>query len=91
MKFFFFFLIFLFYLFLFYLNRKLKLNIGFIISETGENATVIGWGETSSGGSPSRILQEVNVTVVSNTKCKKAYDEIKLLVNRQTLYHMCFK
>ena len=55
------------------------------ITETGELATVIGWGETSSGGPTSRILQEVNVTVVSNTKCKKAYDEIKLLVNRQTL------
>ena len=57
------------------------MRIGFIISEKGENATVIGWGETTSGGSPSRILQEVNVTVISNTKCRKAYDGIKLLVN----------
>ena len=40
---------------------------------TGQVATVTGWGDTSSEGSPSTTLQEVEVTVVSNEKCSDYY------------------
>ncbi|ROT77360.1 putative trypsin-1 [Penaeus vannamei] len=36
----------------------------------GKTATVTGWGTTSSGGSSSDTLREVDVTVVSNTACQ---------------------
>ena len=43
---------------------------------TGKVSTVTGWGTTSSGGSLSAKLQEVDVTVTSNAKCRKAYSKI---------------
>ncbi|XP_063599168.1 trypsin epsilon-like [Penaeus indicus] len=36
----------------------------------GKTATVTGWGTTSSGGSSSDTLREVDVTVLSNTACQ---------------------
>ncbi|XP_047485799.1 trypsin alpha-3-like [Penaeus chinensis] len=36
----------------------------------GKTATVTGWGTTSSGGSSSDTLREVDVTVLSNTACR---------------------
>ncbi|ROT77359.1 trypsin-2 [Penaeus vannamei] len=36
----------------------------------GKTATVTGWGTTSSGGSSSDTLREVDVTVVANTACQ---------------------
>ena len=42
-------------------------------TNTGQVATVTGWGLTSSGGSPASTLQEANVTVVSNEKCNDLY------------------
>ena len=44
---------------------------------TGQVATVTGWGDTSSGGSPSPALQEVEVTVVSNDDCRTSSNKIK--------------
>ena len=35
----------------------------------GETATVTGWGTTSSGGSTSNTLNEVDVTVLTNDDC----------------------
>lgn len=35
-----------------------------------ENGTVVGWGKLEEGGSPSDILQEVVVPIISVTKCK---------------------
>jgi len=35
----------------------------------GQQATVTGWGTTSSGGSVSQQLREVTVQVLSNTEC----------------------
>ncbi|RDD36299.1 Trypsin-1 [Trichoplax sp. H2] len=35
--------------------------------------TAIGWGALSEGGSSPRILQDVTVTVVSNSDCNAAY------------------
>ena len=40
---------------------------------TDEVATVIGWGDTSEGGSQSSTLQEVNVNIVNNDDCVTAY------------------
>ena len=43
---------------------------------TGEVATVTGWGTTSSGGSLSPRLLEVDVTVTSNAQCSNSYSGI---------------
>ena len=40
---------------------------------TGQVATVTGWGSLSSGGGSPSVLQEVDVTVLSNSDCDKAY------------------
>ena len=51
---------------------------------TGHMATVIGWGDTSSEGSQSSTLQEVNVTIISNEQCTTAYgDQINRSVCRE--------
>lgn len=39
-------------------------------------STVTGWGTTSSGGSTSNFLQEVDVQVISNDVCNNAYGGI---------------
>jgi len=39
----------------------------------GEMATVSGWGRLSSGGNQPTVLNEVDVTVQSNTQCMTAY------------------
>ena len=44
---------------------------------TGDVATVTGWGTTSSGGSLSPTLREVDVTVTSNAQCSNSYNGIK--------------
>jgi len=39
-------------------------------------ATVTGWGTLTSGGSQPNVLQEVDVTVLSNAVCQNSYGEI---------------
>merc|ERR1712183_1216003 len=39
-------------------------------------STVTGWGTTSSGGSTSNLLLEVDVQVISNSECNAAYGGI---------------
>ncbi|KAL3278895.1 hypothetical protein HHI36_016415 [Cryptolaemus montrouzieri] len=39
----------------------------------GENATVTGWGRLSEGGTLPSVLQEVQVPIVSNDKCKSMF------------------
>ena len=39
----------------------------------GALATVTGWGLLSSEGNQPNVLQEVDVTVTTNTKCHNAY------------------
>jgi len=39
-------------------------------------STVTGWGTTSSGGSTSNVLLEVDVQVISNSECNAAYGGI---------------
>ncbi|XP_073955187.1 uncharacterized protein [Choristoneura fumiferana] len=39
----------------------------------GENATVTGWGRLSEGGVLPSILQEVQVPIVSNERCKSMF------------------
>merc|ERR1712098_950568 len=41
---------------------------------TGFTATVTGWGTTSSGGSSSKKLREVDVKVISNSDCENKYN-----------------
>ena len=36
-------------------------------------AAVIGWGDTSSDGSPASTLQEAEVTVISDVQCEDNY------------------
>ncbi|KAK4314191.1 hypothetical protein Pmani_014524 [Petrolisthes manimaculis] len=40
----------------------------------GETATATGWGTLASGGSQPSILQEVDLTVMSNSQCASAYN-----------------
>jgi len=40
---------------------------------SGVTATVTGWGTTSSGGSQSKTLLEVDVGVISNNQCSNDY------------------
>merc|ERR1711971_90008 len=42
------------------------------VTFTGEVATVTGWGSLGAGNQVPAILQEANVTVISNTACKTA-------------------
>jgi secreted trypsin-like serine protease len=35
----------------------------------GANVTVVGWGDTSEGGSQSDVLRQVSIPVVANAKC----------------------
>ena len=42
----------------------------------GQVATVTGWGTLSSGGAQPTVLQEVNVTVTTNSACNSAYGTI---------------
>jgi len=39
----------------------------------GVLATTTGWGDLTDGGSSPDVLQEVDVTVMTNDKCKSAY------------------
>jgi len=41
----------------------------------GTNATILGWGTTSSGGSASRYLLKATVPVTSDATCKTAYSQ----------------
>jgi len=68
-----------------YMMVKLKENSTHapVILDDGSNdlsdgaaVTVIGWGTTSSGGSVSNVLLEVEVDIVSNDKCDDAYGDI---------------
>merc|ERR1719458_1504069 len=47
----------------------------------GVLATVTGWGTLSSGGSQPTVLQEVDVTVTTNTACKNAYGSSMITAN----------
>lgn len=39
----------------------------------GTEATVLGWGRTSEGGSPSEVLREATVPVISDSSCSASY------------------
>ncbi|XP_022257487.1 serine proteinase stubble-like, partial [Limulus polyphemus] len=39
----------------------------------GRNATITGWGRLSEGGVLPSMLQEVQIPIVSNTKCKNMF------------------
>ena len=50
----------------------------------GAVATIIGWGFTEAQGSPSHVLMEANLTVVSNTECAASHgSEIQKYFNLQ--------
>ena len=40
-----------------------------------------GWGRLSFGGSTSNVLREVNMEVISNSQCKKAYGASRITEN----------
>ncbi|KAK8736615.1 hypothetical protein OTU49_005093 [Cherax quadricarinatus] len=41
-----------------------------------QQVTLTGWGDTEFGGSPSSVMQEVNVTVFSSQECDKSYSTL---------------
>jgi trypsin len=40
----------------------------------GKISTTMGWGATSENGSPSNVLLQVGVGIISNAECAKIYD-----------------
>uniref|UniRef100_A0A3Q0S050 Peptidase S1 domain-containing protein n=1 Tax=Amphilophus citrinellus TaxID=61819 RepID=A0A3Q0S050_AMPCI len=42
----------------------------------GTSSWVTGFGDTTDGGSPSNVLQEVNVPIVGNRECKCYYKDV---------------
>lgn len=52
----------------------------------GWNSTIIGWGHQSEGGSISKTLREVQIPIISNEQCAKAYDD-KRIRNEQICAH----
>merc|ERR1719481_1586008 len=52
---------------------------------TGFTATVTGWGTTSSGGSSSKKLREVDVKVISNSDCENKYSYPSSWITSQML------
>ena len=52
----------------------------------GDVATILGWGFTEAQGSPSHVLMEANLTVVSNTECAASHgSEIQKYFNLQLI------
>ena len=50
-----------------------------------ETATTTGWGTTSSGGSLSSKLREVNVKVLTNSQCKNDYGYSSSMITSEML------
>ncbi len=49
------------------------IDAGDTASQAGADATVIGWGRLSEGGSASNTLQEVTIPIISNDVCQQGY------------------
>ena len=47
----------------------------------GRNATVIGWGRLTEYGESSKVLQRVNVNIISTEVCKYMYDPVEVTEN----------
>jgi len=53
--------------------KPVKVDDGSVDLPSGTDVTVMGWGTTSFGGSPSAVLMEVEVDIVSNSHCNSDY------------------
>ena len=56
---------------------------------TGRKSMLIGWGTTSFGGKVSNDLREVDVPIVTNSKCSEANDHIFSGADRISEKQMC--
>uniref|UniRef100_A0A2P2HX16 Trypsin-1-like n=1 Tax=Hirondellea gigas TaxID=1518452 RepID=A0A2P2HX16_9CRUS len=56
--------------------RPICLPVGTSDDYVGVQATVSGWGRTTSGGSSPGVLYEVQVPVISNVQCLNSYSQI---------------
>ncbi|XP_049785283.1 chymotrypsin-1-like [Schistocerca cancellata] len=51
------------------------LPMEFQMTSVGTSATLIGWGKSRTGGKDAKVLEAVNITVWSNSKCSEAYSD----------------
>lgn len=49
----------------------------------GYQPFVAGWGKTQEGGNSANVLQELQITVLTNEECKAKYKLINKLVSEQ--------
>ena len=47
----------------------------------GEMSRAMGWGTTSSGGSSSNVLREVDLPVITNGECDSRYSQYDIYAN----------
>jgi hypothetical protein len=54
--------------------RTIPLATDDTLEQPGQNTTVTGWGLTKEDGTPSDVLRQVNVPIVSNETCNESYN-----------------
>ncbi|KAL3785636.1 LOW QUALITY PROTEIN: hypothetical protein ACHAWO_005980 [Cyclotella atomus] len=58
-----------------------KLNQDNSYPSAGSTSRAMGWGTTSSGGSASSVLREVDLPVITNQKCSQQYPQETIFAN----------
>lgn len=70
-----------------FLDRATTEEVDFVVlnqddsfpdAAAGAVSRAMGWGTTSSGGSSSNVLREVDLPVISNQKCDEMYPAYKI-------------
>ena len=66
--------------------KPVTLNMDANVPATDDVLTVVGHGVTSEWGDASEALMEVKVDAVSDDVCKKQYEKIGEIINKDTMF-----